>query len=350
MHHWAEKWEGDLGKGWRVRLDDGRVIILEHQQLTLVPQIPSCWENNRRRSIQHQFRRNQQQISHGALISLRSLSVSLWWERTQGAFSYSLGHLQKSAGVLLQSNPCTAIKSAAASPFPLPQQLFHLLSSPSVSAFQSLAAGVRLLSQHWSASLSLKLKQLLPFDSCFLSHSVPCCSCWSLLYIPGPQELIATSPGGKELINHSQFCVPSSKQPQDLHPPGLRSLFLRQLIIRSIAALFDHQSPSDCTNHQFHPTFICYDAKKHLPLFGFLSLFPFCFSLSVLFLGALFCFSLFHTAQYFTEGSNQATEFTTFPLFSRGHLFFGKLSAPVAVVPKKLENYKYREIKSFFLI
>lgn len=183
------------------------------------------------------------------------------------------------------------------------------------------------MSQHQSTSHSPKLNQLLPFDFYFLSHSFPCCSCQSLPCIPGLQELIAASPEGKELINHRQFFVPSSKRPQDLHPPGLRSLFLRRVITRSIAAFFDHQSPSDCTNHLFHPTFISYEATRHLPLFGFSPYFFFVSWCLVLFL-AISPSSVFH------RRLKQGHGVYNFSFASRGHLFIGKLSAPVAAVPK----------------
>lgn len=179
----------------------------------------------------------------------------------------------------MQSNPCTAIKPAAASTFPLPLQLFHLQSSTSISAFPSLAAGVPLLSQHQSTSHSPKIKAA-PFLLISIFSAPPSPA------VPAVPSLGAdcSFSGGKELINHSQFCLLCSEQPQELHPPGLRSLFLGQVIPGSIAACFDHQSPSDCTNHWFCPTFICYNATKHLPLFRFSSLSLLCFSISVLFL------------------------------------------------------------------
>lgn len=130
---------------------------------------------------------------------------------------------------------------------------------------------------------------------------------------PSPAGASRASPGddcsfsgGKELIDHSQLWVVSPEQLQELHPKGLGSLFHGQGITRPIAAFSDHQSPSDCTNHCFH---LLQCSKTPPSLRVFVSILC-CFSDSVLFLGALVCFSLLSIS---TEGSNRATDFTTFP-------------------------------------
>lgn len=210
--------------------------------------------------------------------------------------------------VLMQSNPCTAIKSAASSLFPLPQQLFHLQSSTSISAFQSLAAGVPLLSQHQSTSHSPKLKQLLPLHFYFLSPAVPPVHPWA----PGAD---CSFSGGKELIDHSQFFIPSSQN-------SVNSVSSLRTCIQGWGAFSSGRSSPDqlllslITNH---PQIAQTTRFTQLPSATMqqntsLSL-GFCLYF-ILFL--YFCFiSWFHvsrrfTAQYFT-GSNQAMEFTTFP-------------------------------------
>lgn len=244
--------------------------------------------------------------------------------------------------VLMQSNPCTAIKSAASSLFPLPQQLFHLQSSTSISAFQSLAAGVPLLSQHQSTSHSPKLKQLLPLHFYFLSPAVPPVHPWA----PGAD---CSFSGGKELIDHSQFFIPSSQN-------SVNSVSSLRTCIQGWGAFSSGRSSPDqlllslITNHpQIAQTtrftqLPSATMQQNSPLFGFLPLFYFVSLFLFYFLVP--CFSPFHSSVFHWLKPGHGVY--NFSFTSRGHLFIGKLSAPVAVVPKNWKIINTRRLNQSF--
>lgn len=245
--------------------------------------------------------------------------------------------------VLMQSNPCTAIKSAASSPFPLPQQLF---SSPEQHINICISVPGCRGAFIVSTSINFPLTKIKAAPSFTFLFSQPCCSSRASLGSRSWLQLFwGEGADWSQPVLHpllSEFCE-FCEQPQDLHP-GLRSLFLRQVITRSIAAFFDHQSPPDCTNHSFHTTSICYNATKHLPLFGFLPLFYFVSLFLFYFLVP--CFSPFHSSVFHWLKPGHGVY--NFSFTSRGHLFIGKLSAPVAVVPKNWKIINTRRLNQSF--
>lgn len=246
----------------------------------------------------------------------------------------------------MQSNPCTAIKPAAASTFPLPLQLFHLQSSTSISAFPSLAAGVPLLSQHQSTSHSPKIKAA-PFLLISIFSAPPSPA------VPAVPSLGAdcSFSGGKELINHSQFCLLCSEQPQELHPSGLRSLFLGQVIPGSIAVfalITNHPQIAQITGFARLSSATMQQNTSlssgfHLYLcFVSLSLFYFSISVPFLYFSFISLFQFYFLVPRFVSHSSvfhtRLMDITTFFLFHLTLTHRKAFSSPLSVVPKKPEK------------
>lgn len=206
---------------------------------------------------------------------------------------------------------------------------------------------MHLLFQHQSTFCSKKLKQLLPpyfyFLNCTFLPAVP-----PRASLQHPSALWADC---SFLQARSGWLMParaalssSEDLPHDLgqhQPGGLTKPFpegeLKQK--SAFAAFFDHGRLSDCTNHWFHPPFNYYNAKHRVPpthLLDLLSSFHF-------FLLAPLPFSctprsVFHTGP-------QSLQLV---LPFQGTLIYREAFSTRCSCAKRMENYKYREIKSIF--